>query len=256
MKFFSGLKYNIRGLWMALRDPKLLLLGISRFVLVLILTIVAASLILHYHAQILELVWQRPESPWVTWLWYIVSWLLSVFLVGISGVLSFLLSQILFSVVIMDLMSRIVEKKLTGRVEEPSDMPFFKWFIYLIKQEIPRNIVPVTISLLIMVVGWATPLGPVFTFVSSLVTILFLAWDNTDILPARRLLPFKERFKWLMKNIPFHLGFGLPFLVPVANIVVLSYAPVGATLYHLESTQKPMASLGNPDPSKESQSPS
>ncbi len=236
MGVLSGLKYNLKGLLMALKDPKLLLLGISRFVLVLVLTIIAASLILHYHAELLELIWEKPQSPWIVWMWHVVSWLLSIFLVGISGVISFLLSQILFSVVIMDLMSRIVEKKLTGRVEEPQGMPFLKWFFYLLKQEIPRNIVPVTTLLVIMIAGWATPLGPVFTFISSMVTIVFLAWDNTDIVPARRLLPFRERFRWLMKNIPFHLGFGLPFLVPVANIIFLSYAPVGATLYHLETS--------------------
>jgi CysZ protein len=37
-----------------------------------------------------------------------------------------------------------------------------------------------------------------------------------------------------MKTIPFHLGFGLPFLVPILNIVFLAFAPVGATLYYLE----------------------
>jgi CysZ protein len=38
----------------------------------------------------------------------------------------------------------------------------------------------------------------------------------------------------LLKTLPFHLGFGLLFLVPVLNILLLSFAPVGATLYYLE----------------------
>jgi len=223
---------------MALKDPKLLVLGISRFLLVLILTTIAASLILNYHSEILQLIWQKPQSPWIVWLWHVVSWLLSVFLVGISGVISFLLSQVLFSVVIMDLMSKMVERRVTGKVEEPKGVPFFKWFLYLIKQEIPRTIVPVTLLLIIMIAGWATPLGPVLTIISSAVTTVFLSWDNTDIVPARRLVPFWERFRWLMKNLPFHLGFGLPFLLPVVNIIFLSYAPVGATLYHLDLSQR------------------
>ncbi|MBW2022400.1 MAG: hypothetical protein JRI51_05955, partial [Deltaproteobacteria bacterium] len=61
-----------------------------------------------------------------------------------------------------------------------------------------------------------------------------LSWDNTDLVPARRMMPFRERFKLLLKTLPFHLGFGLPFLIPGANIVFLSFAPVGATLYHIE----------------------
>ena len=55
-----------------------------------------------------------------------------------------------------------------------------------------------------------------------------------DLVPARRLQPFSERFRFLLKTLPFHLGFGLLFLVPVLNILLLSFAPVGATLYYLE----------------------
>jgi CysZ protein len=46
--------------------------------------------------------------------------------------------------------------------------------------------------------------------------------------------PFSKRFSWLSKNFLFHLGFGLPFLIPVVNILLLSFAPVGATLFHTE----------------------
>jgi CysZ protein len=42
------------------------------------------------------------------------------------------------------------------------------------------------------------------------------------------------RFRFLLKTLPFHLGFGLLFLVPALNILLLSFAPVGATLYYLE----------------------
>jgi CysZ protein len=37
--------------------------------------------------------------------------------------------------------------------------------------------------------------------------------------------------------LAFHLGFGLPFLIPVLNIVLLSFAPVGATLYFIEKQE-------------------
>ena len=105
---------------------------------------------------------------------------------------------------------------------------------FLIRQEVPRNIVPVVLTLVIMVLGWFTPFGPVLTVVGPVVTVIFLAWDNTDLIPARNLIPFGRRFKSLGKTLLFHLGFGLPFLVPVLNLLFLSFAPVGATLYHLD----------------------
>ncbi|RLB39980.1 MAG: hypothetical protein DRH12_10775 [Deltaproteobacteria bacterium] len=233
MGFFQGITYNIKGLLFSLKSPKLLILGIVRFVAVLILTIISATLILAYHQQVLNLIWAKPQSHWIIWLWHVVSWLLSFLLVGISAVISYLVAQILFSVVIMDIMSRITERKVKGQVEEPR-VSLFRLFGYLVRQEIPRTTIPVLISLVLIIVGWIIPLGPILVLISSLTAVIFLSWDNTDLVPARRMLPFKERFKLLLKTLSFHLGFGLPFLVPGANIIFLSFAPVGATLYHIE----------------------
>jgi len=219
---------------MGVRTPKLLFWGLVRLLAVILLTAASAGLILAYHEQILSMIWARPESRWVIWLWVVVSWLLSLILLGIAAVLSYLASQILFSVVVMDLMSRITERKLTGRVEAPSGTRFFGLFLYLVKQEIPRAVLPVLISLALMLTGWLTPLGPVVAVVSAAATAVFLAWDNTDLVPARRLVPLSDRLALLRGGILFHLGFGVLFLIPGLNILLLCFAPVGATLYHLE----------------------
>ena len=80
---------------------------------------------------------------------------------------------------------------------------------------------PFSSHCLLVVLGWLTPLGPLLTVLSSFVAITFLAWDNTDLIPARQLMPFKYRFRFLLKTLPFHLGFGLWFLIPVLNILFL-----------------------------------
>ena len=153
---------------------------------------------------------------------------------GLAVLFSYLISQILFSVLIMDLMSRITERKVTGSVREPKKVPLWRLFTYLVKQEIPRTMVPILLSVLLMILGWTVPLGQVLVILSAGIAIIFLAWDNIDIIPARRLVPFKIRFRSLLKTITFHLGFGLPFLIPGLNILFLSFAPVGATLYYLD----------------------
>ena len=237
MNLISGIKYNLRGLGLGLKNPRLLLLGLIRFVLVIIITMVAASLILVYHQEILNSLWSRPDSNWLLWLWHLLSWLLSAVLVGLSAVISFLISQILFSVLIMDIMSRITEKSITGAVLEPNKVPVWKQFLFLVKQEIPRATIPVLLTLLLILVGWLTPLGPVVTILSSAIAVIFLAWDNTDLIPARRLIPFSERFRVLRRTLLFHLGFGLLFLIPFLNILFLSFAPVGATLYYIDKNK-------------------
>jgi CysZ protein len=237
MNLIKGIKYNLRGLGMGFKTPQLLLLGLIRFLIVILITIFAAGLILVYHQEILSFMWTKPENPWVTWLWYLLSWLLSAVLVGLSAVISFLVSQILFSVLIMDLMSRITEKKVTGTIRETRKMPWWQQFLFLIKQEIPRAIVPVLLSMLLLIIGWLTPLGPMITILSAGIAVIFLAWDNTDLTPARQLVPFSERFRSLRGSLLFHLGFGLLFLIPVLNILFLSFAPVGATLYQIDKAK-------------------
>ena len=234
MNFFSGITYNVRGLWLGIKTPKLLVLGLIRIAVVIIITILSASLILIYHEAILNFIWSKPTSQWILWLWYIVSWLLSLSLVGLSAILSYLVSQILFCVIIMDYMSQVTERMIVGQENEPEKVSILRQFSYLLRQEIPRSILPVLITLLLMVLGWLTPLGPVLAIVSSGIAAIFLAWDNTDLVPARRLYPFKKRFKLLLSSLTFHLGFGLLFLIPVLNIVFLSFAPVGATIYYTD----------------------
>ena len=233
MKVFDGMAYNIRGFWLGLKTPKLLLLGLIRLAAVIIITIILASLILIYHQEILNFIWVRPESRWLLLLWHLLSWILSLFLLVLSSVFSYLISQILFCVVIMDTMSRVTERLVSGQEKEPQKISFFRRFLYLVKQEIPRTIVPVLLSLFIMVLGWLTPFGPVLTIFSSLLAAIFLAWDNTDLVPARRLYSFKTRFKLFYKNLPIHLGFGILFLIPIVSMFFLSFSPVGATLYYI-----------------------
>jgi len=234
MDLIRGVVYNFRGLGMGIRTGKLLFWGLVRFFLLFVIMSILAGLILAYHQNIMDLFWTKPESRWLVWIWHLLSWFVSIFLIVVSGLISFLISQVLFSVLIMDFMSRITERKVTGQVRTPKGTSFWKQFATVITQEIPRSFVPLLLSLLIMIVGWMTPLGPVVTVLSSGLAVIFLSWDNTDLTPARNLVPFKKRFAFLMKSVLFHLGFGLPFLIPGLNLLFLSFAPVGATLYYLD----------------------
>ncbi|MBC2704030.1 EI24 domain-containing protein [Desulfobacula sp.] len=237
MDLFDGMKYNIKGLALALKTPKLLILGILRFFIVLFFTLVLSGLILYWHDEILLMIWKMPESGWLIYIWKAVSWLLSIFLAGIAMVLSYLIAQLFFCVFIMDYMSRITEKIILGREVPFEQGSWVSFFFHLIKQEIPRAIIPVVISLIIMLLGLMTPISPIIIIISSVTAVVFLAWDNTDLIPARRMDPFNVRIKFLGKNLMFHIGFGIFFLIPGLNILFLSFAPVGATLYYLDKEQ-------------------
>lgn len=241
MGFVDGITYNLQGLRWALKSPKLLALGLARFVAMLLLAVICVVMVIAYRQDATGLIWSKPQSAWLVLIWQALSWLVALFLLGLSAILSYLVAQMLFSVVIMDIMSRVTEKLVTGQIAPDSEGSAWRQFLHLVTQEAPRTLFPVLLVLLLTILGLLTPLGPLLAFLSSLVTVIFLAWDNTDLVPARRLVPFRERFQSLLKTLPFHLGFGLWFLVPVLNLLFLSFAPVGGTLYrvHLETGKAP-----------------
>lgn len=234
MGFIKGIQYNIKGLATGLKTPKLLALGLTRFVAIILITSLAAGLVLVYHADIVNLIWHMPDSGWLVWLWHILSWTITLILLAVSALVAYLVAQLLFCVLIMDLMSRITEKMVLGRIVNPQNASIPAQLLFLIRQEIPRTLIPLVITLFVVIVGLLTPLGPIIAIVSSAFAAVFLAWDNTDLVPARRLVPFGERFLFLRKAVLFHLGFGLLFLIPLVNILFLSFAPVGATMYYIE----------------------
>ena len=234
MGILSGIRYNIKGLALGLKTPSLLFLGLVRFVVVLALTLVLSGMVLYWHNEILAALWQMPESGWLVYLWHITSWVLSLVLAALAMVISYLIAQVFFCVFIMDLMSRITERLVTGETAEAGQGGWFQLFIYLIRQEIPRAVVPVVISMVLMILGFFTPISLIMLVLSSVAAGIFLAWDNTDLIPARQMVPFRDRLGLLRENLMFHLGFGLLFLIPWLNILFLSFAPVGATLYYID----------------------
>ena len=234
MGFFKGIQYAVKGLAMGMTTPLLLMLGMARFVVLLVITIALAGLVFYYQDAILALMWEAPEQGFMLFLWELVSWLLSILLALVSVIVSYLFSQLIFGLFVMDYMSRVTERIRTGREESPDDQGMIRLFFYLIRQEIPRALIPVVLSLLIMAAGFLTPFGPLIAVLSSLTAAAFLAWDHTDLVYARRMFTFQQRFGFFKKNLLFHIGFGLFFLIPWVNILFFSFAPVGATLYCIE----------------------
>jgi CysZ protein len=238
MDLFKGLMFNLRGLVLGLRTPRLLLLGILRFLIVVGLALFFSGVILYWHQEVLNFVWTMPEPGFMLFLWKTVSWLLSVFLAGVACLFSYLVAQIFFCVFLMDIMSQITERMVTGGETAPRHFSAFTMVVHLLLQEIPRAFIPLAAMVVLITLGWLTPFGPAIAIVSSLVATTFLAWDNTDLVQARRLDPFRVRFARFKENLLFHMGFGLWFLIPWVNIIFLSFAPVGGTLYAIEAQKK------------------
>lgn len=237
MDLFKGIMCNLKGLVLGLRTPRLFVLGMLRFLVAVTLALFFSGLILFWHQELLNFIWTMPETGLMLLLWKVTSWVLSLFLAAIACLFSYILAQIFFCVFLMDIMSSITERMVTGVEASPQSTSILKLTFYLIVQEIPRAFIPLAAVAILITLGWLTPFGPVIAIVSSLIATTFLAWDNTDLVAARRLDPFKVRFAEFRRNLLFHLGFGLWFLIPWVNIVFLSFAPIGGTLYAIKARE-------------------
>ncbi len=139
---------------LSLRHPRLLWLGLLRFAVILVLTVLFSGLILLNHDAIMSRLWQMPASGFPVYLWHLASWLLSLLLAAFSVVIAYLTAQVCFNVFIMDYMSRITEKIVLGKEMSVSDRGWFKTAGYLIVQEIPRAVIPMIITLVVMTAGF------------------------------------------------------------------------------------------------------
>ena len=89
MEILRGIQFNIRGLMMGLRTPSLLMLGLLRFLVFLLIGVGAAVIFFAYHQDIMLMIWAKPASLWLVWLWYLASWLLSLVLIALTSVAGF-----------------------------------------------------------------------------------------------------------------------------------------------------------------------
>jgi len=232
MGFFYGLWCHIEALKIFKQQKSLIFWALLRFIVLIVLFVILSTIAISYNKEVLQLFWIKPENYFLLILWYILLFLTSIVLMFVAGIISYIISQVLFGVLIADHMSILTERIITGNVTNPQMN--LRHLIFLVKQEIPRTFIPLIITSAIMVFGWILPLGVVLVVASVLISCLFTAWDYTDLVPARALYSFKERFGIFKKEILGHLGFGLPFAIPFLNVVLFSIGPVSGTLFYLK----------------------
>lgn len=241
MHLLDGLICHWEALKLLKKRKTLIFWGGVRFIIILVLFVVFSLIAFAYNDPLLEYIWERPESIIMLVIWKITLILFTAVLLFIAAIFSYIISQILFGVLIADYMSYVTEYELTTKVSNGAPLFSFNYLFFLIRQEIPRGFLPLIISSGLMILGWLLPLGFAWVFISSLVSGALVAWDYTDLVPARMLMPFGERFSLFKKTFLGHVIFGLPFLVPFLNVIFFSIGPVAGTIFFLKTMHKRVA---------------
>lgn len=222
-KFLRGLQAFGRGLgWLKAHPWYLLLLFIP---IMLSLTAVVGGFGLFWQFQDEFFAWamfDKPQSWWGIGLFFIVKALLYIAVICL-GFVGFVLLVSIVSAPIYEMVSSAVEKSITGKTSEISLWASVK----LVGEELKKVLFILFISLGILFIPFLNVLTPV-------VTAFCVGWDAYDYSLARRGWSFRQRWQFVLKNMPSVLGIGVWLIIPGVQMVFMPLAVVGATMLAVE----------------------
>ncbi len=183
-------------------------------------------------------------SAWWSWLWvapglalfWLIGWLAVLLAFGVSLVAGLLLAN-LVAAPFLDQLSQRVEELATGRAETESGglsglaMETLRSF----GAELQRLGFLGGLWILLSLAGVVVPGAQLITApVLVAVTVLFLPLDYCGFALDRRQVPFRERRRWVLDQLPLMIGFGgvafLACFVPGLNLLIWPALVTAGTL--------------------------
>lgn len=228
--FFEGVGFVFK------RHPSLLKFCLIPLLINLMLCAAAFILLVYYRVELVNLVWQEPDS-WILRILWLICYVFILMAVAMLIYLASFLIQSLLSAPFNDLLSEQVDLLAYGR--EP---PPFSWHRLL---RSTGRAVSHQLKKLLLFVGVMGPLILLNLVVPGIGTTIlalggfflsarFLAYDHMDFSMARFELSFKEKRALLARHSATTFGFGATLvgltMVPIFGLLCLPLAAAGGTL--------------------------
>ena len=228
---FYGLASYIRGLSWLNKNRKYLFLLFLPTALGLMALTVGWGYFFAYHDNLIGYI--LPEAP-EAWYWMVFYWIgYAIAYLGFMAVslLACLLVTNIITSPVYDLVSIAIEKDLTGRVEEIT----LGRSLLLIGEELKKALFIIIISVTSFI---ATSFIPGANILSLLITAFLVGWDFYDYPLARRGWHFKQRLKFVFKDVWSVTSFGLWLVIPFLQFLLMPLAIAGGTLITIDSLKK------------------
>lgn len=250
----SGFGCLLEGFTFLISRPRLWKWAIMPTLINLILLIVMIAAFAHYYGDIYA--WLTAhlgsldiENPahWYTHvadaLLWVLNLLFQILIVILSLILLLIVSYVLGLIIASpfnDALSERVETLVSG-----TEPPPFAWtkFIKDLVRTVRIEAVKAAILLAIPVVLFVLNIIPVVgSPLYVALTLLFGSWDlgfaYADLPMGRRVLPFRERVAFGLKNKWAMVGLGSAFVIPFFNLIFVAPMVVGGTLLYIELQQR------------------
>ena len=177
--------------------------------------------------EVVDLPWWR-DSLSVGW-----SVLKGILVLLMSALVFFLLTNIL-GAPFYSRMSENIEQELFA--EKPDliavpDIPWWRDALRSIGFEIKRVLLIIPPLVLGLMLNFIPLIGQLLSIAFNFsVVALFISYDSFSSPLERREMPVRLRLRWLFKNLPFAIGFGIPFMIcPCAFFLVPPLSNAAAT---------------------------
>lgn len=250
--FFEGLAYNFKGFEVFSTQK-----GLWRFVLIplilnILILILVSAIYIHFFNEILDFLSAPvnaldvldPSGIWdymVDGFYWILRGIFRLLVFLFSLLLLFVLIYVLGSLVNAPFYEFLSEKILIAKGLR-KNMPF-QWqrfkeeWLHAMKVELFKFLVLGVPLTLIGILAWIPVVGVVFTFLSFLFISWYFALGIVSYPMVLLRKDFKEILRFGRKNKSLLMGFGLPVLLPVIGIFLVSFQIVGGTVMYIERSE-------------------
>ena len=230
--FFRGLGAHTQGIRFALARKGYLGLVLIPFVLTVLFYILGFSLFASHSDQLLAvlgapkpaqvsgtvmtvLVWLYVHC--ITFLLYLIAFVLMYFLFMVTA-------NILASPLYDQIAGRLAREAADGRTDTP-ELSLWRTMLEEVKKALFVAVVPILL-VFIPVLG---------QIVAPLAAAWLLAFDFVDFSLCRDQPRFHDRLRFFLRRPLLLIGFGLPLLIPILNLVLYPFAILGACLLYQQS---------------------
>ena len=222
--FLKGWRSFFKGLRWLRQHPFYLMVLMIPMALGIALLTFGAGVFLNHQEEVLNWVlFVKPENWFGSALYYMAKGLFYVVLIVIGFVFYSLLVNVV-SAPVYDYVSAAVEKDILKTV--PTELKL-RESLQLIGEELKKVLFIMLFSLIFL-------LTPGLNIISPLMTAFFVGWEFIDFSLARRGWRFRKRLKFVFANFFSVVGFGLWFLIPGIQFIIMPLAVVAGTMLAVE----------------------
>ncbi|MBN1960787.1 MAG: EI24 domain-containing protein [Deltaproteobacteria bacterium] len=229
----DGLRFIVKQrLWHLAAAPTLI--GSALFIILCVISFM--FLLPHVSGWVADISAWAADSFWLSIVAILIRWLMwfiaIVLVLVVNVLLLMMIGQVLAST-FLDILSERIETLILGSPSAPVTFQRMKTTVFLAIADLGWSLVYWCLfNLPILIIGLAAP--PVAAVLSIMTSALLVAQEFVGLSLARRLVPFRQRWRWLRGHRLLCLGFGstcmLLFAIPLLNFMLLPIAAVGGTL--------------------------